>query len=208
MVSHWVLPANLLALERREDCHSHFTEKGLGRSKDPVTPDFVTFKLQGRDVDPDLSDLESWVCPTWSQLPLKVQKLQASLHIKSPSLLHSIATLPALLWGALSQGLPLSQLQQGWSQLCWQATDSPSHVSVHAILCAGKPGSLPSTSFSMMLPHYFHGSDGEESACNSGDAWETSLIPVFGKIPWRRAWQPTPVFLPREFSWTEEPGGL
>ena len=125
MVSHWVLPANLLALERREDCHSHFTEKGLGRSKDPVTPDFVTFKLQGRDVDPDLSDLESWVCPTWSQLPLKVQKLQASLHIKSPSLLHSIATLPALLWGALSQGLPLSQLQQGWSQLCWQATDSP-----------------------------------------------------------------------------------
>ena len=29
-----------------------------------------------------------------------------------------------------------------------------------------------------------------------------------GKIPWRRAWQPTPVFLPGEFPWTEEPGGL
>ena len=28
--------------------------------------------------------------------------------------------------------------------------------------------------------------------------------PWVGKIPWRRAWQPTPVFLP----WTEEPGGL
>ena len=26
--------------------------------------------------------------------------------------------------------------------------------------------------------------------------------------PWRRAWQPTPVFLPRESPWTEEPGGL
>ena len=29
-----------------------------------------------------------------------------------------------------------------------------------------------------------------------------------GKIPWRRALQPTPVFLPRESTWTEEPGGL
>ena len=29
-----------------------------------------------------------------------------------------------------------------------------------------------------------------------------------GKIPGRRAWQPTPLFLPRESSWTEKPGGL
>ena len=29
-----------------------------------------------------------------------------------------------------------------------------------------------------------------------------------GKAPWRRAWQPTPVFLPGESPWTEEPGGL
>ena len=28
------------------------------------------------------------------------------------------------------------------------------------------------------------------------------------KISWRRAWQPTPVYLPGEFSWTEELGGL
>ena len=29
------------------------------------------------------------------------------------------------------------------------------------------------------------------------------------KIPWRRKWQDTPVFLPRKkISWTEEPGGL
>ena len=30
--------------------------------------------------------------------------------------------------------------------------------------------------------------------------------PWVGKIPWRRAWQPTPVFLPGEFPWTEESG--
>ena len=31
--------------------------------------------------------------------------------------------------------------------------------------------------------------------------------PWVGRIPWRRAWQPSPVFLPRE-SWWEELGGL
>ena len=38
------------------------------------------------------------------------------------------------------------------------------------------------------------GSDGKESSCNAGD-WSD---PWVGKIPWRRAWQPTPVFLPGE----------
>ena len=32
--------------------------------------------------------------------------------------------------------------------------------------------------------------------------------PWVGKIPCRRAWQPTPVFLPGESPWTEEPGWL
>ena len=27
-------------------------------------------------------------------------------------------------------------------------------------------------------------------------------------IPWKRVWQPTPVFSPGESPWTEEPGGL
>ena len=29
--------------------------------------------------------------------------------------------------------------------------------------------------------------------------WETWLDPWVGKIPWRREWLPTPVFLPGEF---------
>ena len=36
---------------------------------------------------------------------------------------------------------------------------------------------------------------GEESTCNVGDL---GSIPGFGRMPWRRKWQPTPVFLPRE----------
>ena len=34
------------------------------------------------------------------------------------------------------------------------------------------------------------------------------LDPWVGKIHWKRKWQLTPVFLPRESPWTEEPGGL
>ena len=45
---------------------------------------------------------------------------------------------------------------------------------------------------------------GKESACKAGDGFS----PWVGKIPWRRAWQPTPVFLPGESPWTEEPGKL
>ena len=33
--------------------------------------------------------------------------------------------------------------------------------------------------------------DGKKFACNAGDLGR-------GKIPWRKAWQPTPVFLPAE----------
>ena len=35
------------------------------------------------------------------------------------------------------------------------------------------------------------GSDGKVSACNAGD-----IALISKKIPWRRKWQPTPVFLP------------
>ena len=43
-----------------------------------------------------------------------------------------------------------------------------------------------------------------------GSAWQCRrrrrcrFDPWVGKIPWRREWQPTPVFFP----WSEEPGGL
>ena len=37
---------------------------------------------------------------------------------------------------------------------------------------------------------------------------ETRVQFLVGKIPCRRAWEPTPVFLPGESPWREEPGGL
>jgi len=43
---------------------------------------------------------------------------------------------------------------------------------------------------------YPGGSDSKESAWSAGDL---GLIPRSGRFPWRRKWQPTPVFLRREF---------
>ena len=46
---------------------------------------------------------------------------------------------------------------------------------------------------------------GKESIHNVGSL---GSIPGLGRFPPRRAWQPTPIFLPRESPRTEEPGGL
>ena len=40
---------------------------------------------------------------------------------------------------------------------------------------------------------------GKEPACQSRRCKRPGFDPRVGKIPWRRAWQPTPVFLPGEF---------
>ena len=49
---------------------------------------------------------------------------------------------------------------------------------------------------------YISGASEKNPSANEGDN------PCVGKIPWRKAWQPTPVFLPRESPWIEEPGKL
>ena len=36
---------------------------------------------------------------------------------------------------------------------------------------------------------------------------QQTVISDIKKVPWRRAWQPIPVFLPGESPWTEEPDG-
>ena len=43
------------------------------------------------------------------------------------------------------------------------------------------------------------GASGKESTCG--------FNPQIGKVPWKRKWHHTPVFLPG-IPWTEEPGGL
>ena len=52
------------------------------------------------------------------------------------------------------------------------------------------------------------GASGKEPACQCKRDKRWGFNPRVGKIPWRRAWQPTPLFLRGESPWTEEPGGL
>ena len=52
-----------------------------------------------------------------------------------------------------------------------------------------------------------HGSAGKEFACNTGDTKRHDLNPWVRKIPWRRKWQPTLVFLLEKFH-GQEPGEL
>ena len=52
------------------------------------------------------------------------------------------------------------------------------------------------------------GASGREPACQRRRHKRHRFDPWVGKMLWRRARPPTPVFLPRESPWTEEPGGL
>ena len=52
------------------------------------------------------------------------------------------------------------------------------------------------------------GASGKESTCQCRRHKRGGFNPWVGKIPWRKAWLPTPVFLPGESPRTEEPGGL
>ena len=60
-----------------------------------------------------------------------------------------------------------------------------------------------------ILPYY---SDrwlsGKHPTCQCRSHRRHRFDPWIRKIPWRKAWQPTPVFLPGESLWPEEPGGL
>ena len=48
----------------------------------------------------------------------------------------------------------------------------------------------------------------KEPICQCRRHKRCGFNPWVGKIPWKREWQPTPVFLPGESPWTEELGGL
>ena len=49
---------------------------------------------------------------------------------------------------------------------------------------------------------------GKNQPANLAGIRNAGSVPGPGKSPQRRAWQPTPVFLPGESPWAEEPGGL
>ena len=54
------------------------------------------------------------------------------------------------------------------------------------------------TVVTMLYVGFPGGSSGKLPACRCRRRKRSGFYPWVGKIPWRRAWQPTPVFLPEE----------
>ena len=69
---------------------------------------------------------------------------------------------------------------------------------------AGVLGSV-NKSHQLSLLGFLGGTSGKEPTCQRRRRKSSGFSPWVRKIPWRRAWQPTPVFLPGESPWTEEP---
>ena len=96
------------------------------------------------------------------------------------------------------------------------ASSSPYRFKVLLYPMPGLPGGLLVIPSCLTSPRIMdvlahpHGQQGDasskESASIAGDVRDVGSISQPGRCPWRRAWQPAPVFLPGE--WTEEPGGL
>ena len=59
---------------------------------------------------------------------------------------------------------------------------------------------------SSVVRNFSGGARGKETACQCRSQKRCGFDPWVGKIPWRRAWPPSPGFLPGEPPWTEEPG--
>ena len=70
----------------------------------------------------------------------------------------------------------------------------------HAVRCSqgSEVGQGPSLYLLNKYPGFPGGASAKEPACQCRRHKRCGFYPWFGKIPWRRAWQPTPVFLPRE----------
>ena len=66
--------------------------------------------------------------------------------------------------------------------------------------------SPPATSRWVLI--FLSGAANLKKQANCVNARDMGSIPGLGRSPWRRKWQPTPVFLPGKIPWTEEPGGL
>ena len=79
----------------------------------------------------------------------------------------------------------------------------PSHYSFHSVLC-----SQPINNRSILRFRCPRWHSGKESTYQCRRCKRCRFCYWVRKIPWRRKWQPTPVFLPGKSPWTEEPGGL
>ena len=169
------------------------------------------------------SSILAWRIP-WTEQPGRLQstgsqRLGHDLAIKPPPGITSLVAqtvkhLPTM-WETWVQSLSQEDLLE-------KAMATHSSILAWKIPWMEEPGKLQSmqlqsqtrlSNFTSLLHYrdqegFLGGTSGKESACQCMRHRRSRLDPWVGKIPWRRAWQPIPVFLPGESPWLEEPGWL
>ena len=118
----------------------------------------------------------------WSWEPSPIIFPQESLHLQGHFQGKDCNCLVPLVhkeaWQVLATSLRMKDNLDPSSSLC--GVHSRVCVCVCVLLLLGFPG----------------GASGKELACQFKSCKRRGFDPWVGKIPWRRAWQPTPVFLP------------
>ena len=75
---------------------------------------------------------------------------------------------------------------------------------------AGDPGSIPGSGSSpgegIGYPLQYSWISLVAQTVKNSQCGRPGFNPLVRKIPWRKAWKPTPVFFPGESPWIEEPG--
>ena len=115
-------------------------------------------------------------------------------------------------WWATVYGVAKSRtrLSDFTSTFCFLALEKEmaahSGVLAWGIPGMGEPGGLPSMG-SHRVGHYWSdlaaagGASNKEPTCQFRRHKRHGFNPWVRKIPWRRSWQPTPIFLPGESQW-------
>ena len=118
---------------------------------------------------------------------------QDTFHISSPTQ-GPTAVWPCLLPLLNSHHSPCSLLPT-LPPCCSAPAPGPLHKWSFCLMCLGQSCFLRNSSLILTLAG---GASDKEPACQCRGCQRCGFSPWVTKIPWRRAWQPTPVFLPGE----------
>ena len=99
-------------------------------------------------------------------------------------------------------------MQKTWAQSLGWEDPMERGTATHTSILAWRILAWVAKSWTQQRDFHFGASLVAQMVKNLPAIWKTWVWSLVGKIPWRRAWQPTPVFLPGESPRTEEPGGL
>ena len=148
---------------------------------------------------------------TNSRSLLKLKSIESVMPSNHLILCHPLLLLPSIfpsIWVSSKESALHIKWPKHWS---FSFSISPSDEYSGYSGCQGQPGRIlrwgkrkyelqsKYTTRARMWKSFPGGASGEEPSCQYRRCKKCGFDPWVGKIPWRREWLPTPVFLPGEF---------